>query len=91
VAFCNAHGPVQQLFIDGTGLGGGLVDHLRRRGFLVTDVQFGAKAIDEIDGVRYANISDGADRPPAGTRWWAFAKDAMRRRGVSRWRRGMRL
>jgi hypothetical protein len=56
VAFCNAHGPVQQLFIDGTGLGGGLVDHLRRRGFLVTDVQFGAKAIDEIDGVRYANM-----------------------------------
>jgi hypothetical protein len=56
VAFCNAHGPVGQLFIDGTGLGGGLVDHLRRRGYLVTDVQFGAKAFDEIDGVRYANM-----------------------------------
>jgi hypothetical protein len=55
VAFCNAHGPVGQLFIDGTGLGGGLVDHLMRRGYLVTDVQFGAKAFDEIDGVRYAN------------------------------------
>jgi hypothetical protein len=56
VAFCNAHGPVAQLFIDGTGLGSGVVDHLRRRGYLVTDVQFGAKAFDEIDGVRYANM-----------------------------------
>jgi hypothetical protein len=55
IHFCNLHGPVQQLFIDGTGLGGGLVDHLRRRGFLVTDVQFGGKATEQIDGVRYAN------------------------------------
>jgi hypothetical protein len=54
VQFCNAH-PVQQLLIDGTGLGGGLVDHLRRRGYLVTDIQFGGKADQEIDGVRYAN------------------------------------
>jgi hypothetical protein len=54
VAFCNAH-PVQQIFVDGTGLGGGLVDHLRRRGYLVTDVQFGAKADQQIDGVKYAN------------------------------------
>jgi hypothetical protein len=56
VAFCKAHGPVGQIFVDGTGLGGGIVDHLRRRGYLVTDVQFGAKAFDEIDGVRYANM-----------------------------------
>jgi hypothetical protein len=54
VAFCNAH-RVQQIFVDGTGVGGGLVDHLRRRGYLVTDVQFGAKADQQIDGVRYAN------------------------------------
>jgi phage terminase large subunit len=54
VAFCNAH-PVQQVFVDGTGVGGGLVDHLRRRGYLVTDVQFGAKADQQIDGVKYAN------------------------------------
>jgi hypothetical protein len=52
VAFCNAH-LVQQIFVDGTGLGGGLVDHLRRRGYLVTDVQFGAKATEQIDGVKY--------------------------------------
>jgi hypothetical protein len=54
VAFCNAH-LVTQIFVDGTGLGGGLVDHLRRRGYLVTDVQFGAKATEQIDGVKYAN------------------------------------
>jgi hypothetical protein len=54
VAFCNTH-IVQQIFVDGTGLGGGLVDHLRRRGYLVHDVQFGAKADQGIDGVKYAN------------------------------------
>jgi hypothetical protein len=54
VAFCNSH-PVQQIFVDGTGLGGGLVDHLRRRGYMVTDVQFGGKPDQQIDGVKYAN------------------------------------
>ena len=54
VAFCNAH-RVQQIFVDGTGVGGGLVDHLRRRGYLVSDVQFGAKADQAIDGTRFAN------------------------------------
>jgi hypothetical protein len=55
VAFCNAHGPVGMICVDGTGVGGGIVDHLRRRGYLVTDVQFGGKAVDAIDGCRYAN------------------------------------
>src|SRR5262249_38057611 len=54
VAFCNAH-RVQQVLVDGTGLGSGLVDHLRRRGYLVTDVQFGSKADQQIDGTKYAN------------------------------------
>jgi hypothetical protein len=54
VAFCNAN-RVTQIFCDGTGVGGGLVDHLRRRGYLVNDVQFGARADQQIDGVRYAN------------------------------------
>jgi hypothetical protein len=54
VQFCNSH-QVQEIFVDGTGLGGGLVDHLRRRGYMVHDVQFGAKADQQIDGVRYAN------------------------------------
>lgn len=54
VAFCNAH-HVTQILCDGTGVGGGLVDHLRRRGYLVTDVQFGSKADQQIDGTRFAN------------------------------------
>ena len=54
VAFCNSH-LVQEIFVDGTGLGGGLVDHLRRRGYLVHDIQFGAKADQGIDGVKYGN------------------------------------
>ena len=32
-----------------------MVDHLRRRGYLVSDVQFGAKADQAIDGTRFAN------------------------------------
>jgi hypothetical protein len=55
VAFMNAHPDCSQIFVDGTGLGGGLVDHLIRRGYHVTDVQFAGKAIEEIDGCRYAN------------------------------------
>jgi hypothetical protein len=54
VAFCNSN-LVQEIFVDGTGLGGGLVDHLRRRGYLVHDVQFGGKAQQQIDGVKYGN------------------------------------
>jgi hypothetical protein len=54
VAFCNSY-RVTQIFVDGTGVGGGLVDHLRRRGYLVSDVQFGARADQTIDGTRYAN------------------------------------
>jgi hypothetical protein len=54
VAFCNAH-PVQQIFVDGTGVGGGLVDHLIRRGYNVVDVQFAGRATEQIDGCQYAN------------------------------------
>jgi hypothetical protein len=55
VAFMNAHPDCRQIFCDGTGLGGGLVDHLIRRGYHVTDVQFAGKATEQIDGVAYAN------------------------------------
>jgi hypothetical protein len=54
VSFCNQH-PVQEIFVDGGGVGGGLVDHLRRRNYLVHDVQFGSRADQMIDGVKYAN------------------------------------
>jgi hypothetical protein len=54
VNFCNMHS-VQEILVDGGGVGGGLVDHLRRRGYLVHDIQFGSRADQQIDGVRYAN------------------------------------
>ena len=54
VAFCNAN-QVAQIHVDGSGVGGGVVDHLRRRGYLVIDVQFGARADQMIDGTKYAN------------------------------------
>jgi hypothetical protein len=54
VNFCNKY-PVQEIFIDGGGVGGGVVDHMRRRGFLVHDIQFGAKADLGHDGIRFAN------------------------------------
>jgi hypothetical protein len=54
VNFCNKY-PVQEIFVDGGGIGGGVVDHLRRRGFLVHDIQFGAKADLGLDGIRFAN------------------------------------
>ncbi len=45
------------VFVDGTGVGGGVVDHLRRRGLNVYDVQFGAKADQAFDGTKWANMS----------------------------------
>lgn len=54
VAFANAH-QVSEIFVDGTGVGGGVVDHLRRRGYFVHDIQFGSRADQMLDGVRYAN------------------------------------
>jgi hypothetical protein len=38
---------VDAMFIDGTGVGGGVVDFVRRLGWQVTDVNFGEKAQDE--------------------------------------------
>jgi hypothetical protein len=54
IEFCNAH-RVSMVFVDGTGVGGGVVDHLRRRGLTVYDVQFAGKADQGLDGVKYAN------------------------------------
>jgi hypothetical protein len=54
VAVCNLHG-IQEIFCDGGGMGGGVVDHLRRRGYLVHDIQFGARSDQAIDNVRFAN------------------------------------
>jgi hypothetical protein len=68
VAFCNSQ-PVTQIFVDGTGVGGGLVDHLRRRGYFVTDVQFGARADQGLDGVKYANKR---------AEIWGFLRNALK-------------
>ena len=51
--FCSQN-RVEVIFIDGAGVGGGVVDHLRNRHNLpVEDIQFGAKA-DRGDQVKYA-------------------------------------
>ena len=55
VAFMNAHPDCRQIFIDSTGVGAGVCDHLIRRGYNVTDVVFAGKATEQIDGVAYAN------------------------------------
>jgi hypothetical protein len=55
VAFMNSHPDCRQIFIDSTGVGAGVCDHLIRRGYNVCDVVFAGKATEQIDGVRYAN------------------------------------
>jgi hypothetical protein len=52
VELCVVH-RIEMVFVDGTGLGGGLVDHLQRRRLNVRDVQFGSKADQRRE--RYAN------------------------------------
>ena len=54
VNFCNKY-PVQEIFVDGGGVGGSIVDHMRRRGYMVHDIQFGSKADLGLDGIRFAN------------------------------------
>jgi hypothetical protein len=52
VEVCAMH-RVDMVFVDGTGVGGGLVDHLQRRRLNVYDVQFGSKGDQRRE--RYAN------------------------------------
>jgi hypothetical protein len=54
ISFCNQH-RVSYVFVDGTGIGGGLVDHLRRRGLNVIDVQFASRPDTTVDGIKWAN------------------------------------
>jgi hypothetical protein len=52
--FCTEH-RVEVIFIDGSGVGGGVIDHLGNRHNLpVEDIQFGSKAINATSQVRYA-------------------------------------
>jgi hypothetical protein len=59
------------IFIDGSGVGGAVVDHLANRHNLpVEDIQFGSKALNATNQVRYAqrrsemwgNINFATDR-----------------------------
>ena len=89
VAFCNSH-RVMQIFVDGTGVGGGLVDHLRRRGYLVADVQFGARADQMIDGTRFANKRAeiwGLLRNALQHSSWSCLNSAVLRGAIDRFRR----
>ena len=52
--FCMQH-RVDLIFVDGSGVGGGVVDHLMKHNLPVEDVQFGGKAIGNNSQVRYAN------------------------------------
>jgi hypothetical protein len=58
------------VFVDGVGLGGPVIDYLRRRGFarVVVDVQSGAKPNDPEDAKRYANMR---------TTMWARLREAL--------------
>jgi hypothetical protein len=48
---------VDVIFIDGTGVGGGVVDHLLNRHNLpVEDIQFGGKAINATSQIKYAQM-----------------------------------
>jgi hypothetical protein len=54
VAFCNQH-RVETVFVDGTGIGGGLVDHLIRRRLNVIDIQFASRPDNTMPGMKWAN------------------------------------
>jgi hypothetical protein len=48
---------VDVIFVDGTGVGGGVVDHLANRHNLpVEDIQFGGKAINATNQIKYAQM-----------------------------------
>jgi hypothetical protein len=67
--FCTQH-RVDVIFIDGSGVGGGVVDHLANRHNLpVEDVQFGSKALNATSQVRYAQKR---------SEMWGLMRDALR-------------
>jgi len=67
--FCTAHQP-DVIFIDGSGAGGAVVDHLANRHNLpVEDIQFGSKALNATNQVRYAQRR---------SEMWGNMKDALK-------------
>jgi hypothetical protein len=66
--FCSEH-QVECIFIDGGGVGGGVIDHLRRHHNLpVEDVQFGGRP-ERVDQVKYAQRR---------SELWGAMKDALK-------------
>src|SRR5262249_30985692 len=59
---------VEVIFIDGAGVGGGVVDHLRRHNLPVEDIQFGGRA-ERCDQVRYAQKR---------SEMWGAMRDALK-------------
>jgi hypothetical protein len=67
--FCTQH-QVDVIFIDGSGAGGAVVDHLANRHNLpVEDIQFGSKALNATNQVRYAQRR---------SEMWGNLKDALK-------------
>jgi hypothetical protein len=67
--FCSQHQP-DVIFIDGSGAGGAVVDHLANRHNLpVEDIQFGSKALNATNQVRYAQRR---------SEMWGNMKDALK-------------
>jgi hypothetical protein len=65
--FCMQH-RVDVVFVDGGGVGGGLVDYLRKHNLPVEDIQFGARA-DRADQIKFANKR---------AEMWGAMRDALR-------------
>jgi len=67
--FCTQHQP-DVIFIDGSGAGGAVVDHLANRHNLpVEGIQFGSKALNAINQVKYAQRR---------SEMWGNMKDALK-------------
>jgi hypothetical protein len=67
--FCTEH-PVDVIFMDGSGVGGAVVDHLANRHNLpVEDIQFGSKALNATSQVKYAQRR---------SEMWGNMKDALK-------------
>lgn len=68
--FCQQN-RVDIVFVDGSGVGGGVIDHLRKHNLPVEDIQFGGKSdrSDQVDQVRYAQKR---------SEMWGAMRDALR-------------
>jgi hypothetical protein len=67
--FCTQH-PIDVIFVDGSGAGGAVVDHLANRHNLpVEDIQFGSRALNATNQVRYAQRR---------SEMWGNMKDALK-------------